>query len=161
MQRLLRMHRALCRRRKWLAGNFIANLFPIWIIKIASLARTWMKSRLDFPENATSRSPVQPFLPSLIFRRHSQRHTLYENVTFSYPTRALAHTVPLCNGPWTNIGQQLVDGLPRPAIKRHESLQNSQDLRFFRMFFHYSLLHKSSTITDDIAVDRVFFAVWF
>jgi len=110
----------LCRRRKWLAGNFIRE-FISYLNKVASFVRTRMKSRLDFPENVISRSPFSPFC--IIFRHHSQQCTLYENVTFSYPTRVLAHTVPLCNGPWTNIDQQLVYGLPRPATKRHKSLK--------------------------------------
>ena len=46
----------------------------------------------------------------------------------SYLTCTFVRTVPLCNSPWTNIHWQLVDGLPRPATKRHESLQDSQDL---------------------------------
>jgi len=93
---LLRMHSTLCHRRKWLAGNFIRE-FISYLDKVASFVRTRMKSRLDFPENVISRSPSSPFY--LIFRHHSQQCTLYENVTFSYPTRAFAHTVPLCNGP--------------------------------------------------------------
>lgn len=116
------------------AGNFIANSFPTRIIKShpPKFVRTRIKSTTRFPGK---RDPFRPWLSppplSLIFRRR----TLYENVTFSCPTRVLAHTVPLCNGPWTNIDQQLVESLPRPAIKRHESLLDSQDLRISRVFF--------------------------
>lgn len=150
-------HRTLYRGRKWPAGNFIANSFPKRTIKShpPKFPRMRIKPRLDFPENVTLPPPPLSYVSLPRLSHLLSPFTIYENVTFSCPTRALAHTVPLCNGPWTNIDQQLVESLPRPAAKRHRSSLDSQDLRippvFFSFYFHF---RKSSAIVGRLCVLR-------
>lgn len=90
---------------------------------------------------------IPPSFSSLVKGRKASTKTWLSRLTCTF-----IRTVPLCNGPWTNIHQQLVDGLPRPATKRHESLQDSQDLTrscrsnlFSFFFFLYHCTRSSSS----------------
>lgn len=124
--------------RKWSVGNLIANLFSTRIIK--SHPPKFLQMRMDKITTCFPGKRSDPFLsfsrlslPYLIFRYRTLSSLRKRD--FLVSPHALAHAVSLCNGPWTDIDQQLVDSLPRPAAKQHESLLNSQDLRISCIFF--------------------------
>lgn len=161
MHRLLRMHRALCRRRKWLAGNFIANSFPIWIIKShPSCGREWSHDVISRKTRPLAPRPTPFSLPSSFAATLSG--VLSMKTWLSRIPPALSHIQchcvmvlePTSTSSWPTVSHALPSNGTSPCrIPR---------IWAFRMsFFPYFLLHKSSAIIDDIAADHVFIAVWF
>lgn len=157
---LLRMlYRTSCRRRrKWLVGNSIVNSFPIRIIKShPSRGREWNHDLISrktwplIPRPSLSPSSFTATLSSVLSTKTWLSHI--PPVLSHIQCHCVMVLEPTSTSSWSTVSH----ALPPNGMNPH----TIPKIWVFRMFFHFFLCYKSSAITGDIAVDHVFFAVWF